>query len=223
MGLYKKCLSTGLKKTSHSNYVQRKVTEWNFLKKDSSVSYREASRLRPFWHPAVKPEFLHNFHGKVVKNSVVIKSMWFWNASPFGWGRRPLVKGILGEWCMWKKWADFEDLKITNAFLGFMWLELYCAVSLKCWVLGLNFSTQLIVAFGNRALTLCPGHLCWDKREQKTILFLSTHTVCALEMVSSYFGRRVHFSVPYTRCSNSAIITSLNKITQARGGSRWQP
>lgn len=136
VGLYQKHLSTRLKKTSYSNYVLEKVTRWNFLKKDSSVSYGEASRLRPFWHPVVKPAFfLHNFHEKVVKNSVAIKPMWFWNTSPSSSGA--LVKRILREWCMWKK-TGFEDLKMTS-ILGIMWLKLYCVISLNFWVLGLKF------------------------------------------------------------------------------------
>ena len=48
VGPYQKQLSIGLKKTSHTNYVLTKVTGWNFLKKNSSVSYREAGRLKPF-------------------------------------------------------------------------------------------------------------------------------------------------------------------------------
>lgn len=39
MGLEEKHLSTWLMKNSHFNYVLEKVIGWNFLKKDSSVSY----------------------------------------------------------------------------------------------------------------------------------------------------------------------------------------
>ena len=53
----------------------------------------------------------------------------------FSFWQGGFAKELLREWCMWEKWADFEDLKITNAFLGFMWLVLYCVVSLKHWVL----------------------------------------------------------------------------------------
>lgn len=38
-----------------------------------------------------------------------------------------------------EKWRDFEDVKITDTFLGFMQLEFYCVVSLKFWFFELNF------------------------------------------------------------------------------------
>lgn len=48
MDLFQNLLARSLRKPHTLNYVLKKVIGWNFLKKDSSVSYREAGRLRPF-------------------------------------------------------------------------------------------------------------------------------------------------------------------------------
>lgn len=53
---------------------------------------------------------------------------------------------------MWKKQADFENLKITRILGVHVTRTLLCG--LKCWVLGLNFQPLLTVAFVNRSLSL---------------------------------------------------------------------
>lgn len=230
MGPYQKQLSTRLKKTSHTNYMLTKVTGWNFLKKNSSVSYREASRLKPFWHPSGKPDFLYSFHGKVVKNSVAIKSKWFWIASPtvgvWGEGTVRPSKGDSKRVMYMEKLDRFWRFKNKHHILGVhMPRTLLCGFFevLGPWTEFLNSPWPLW-----RDTKPLPWIFMLGQKQQKINLLLNIHTVFELERVSftwedmSMTVCLCHCPGSCKGCSHSAIVTRLYKVTWASRGRRWQ-